>query len=257
MIRKYPRTPHLQGSGIQAGDEPALVDFDHLKGRQLVVEEKLDGANSGLSFDEEGALRLQSRGHFLEGGPREKHFTLFKTWANVHRGVFWERLGPRYLMYGEWLYAKHTIFYDHLPHYFCEFDVYDREADHFLDTARRRQLLEDLPVVSVPVLYQGPAPRRLLDFLGNSLYKSQDWWTRLAALAAELGLDWQRVQRETDPSPASEGLYVKVEEQGQVLERYKFVRSSFLTTVVDSESHWLDRPILPNQLAPDVDIFAC
>lgn len=257
MIHKYPRTPHLQGSGIQPGDEPAVVDFEHLKGRYLVVEEKLDGANSGLSFDQDGSLRLQSRGHFLDGGPREKHFALFKTWANVHRGPLWERLGRRYLMYGEWLYAKHTIFYDRLPHYFCEFDVYDRESELFLDTASRRELLENLPVVSVPVLYQGPAPRRLLDFLSDSLYKSGDWWPRLAELAHELGLDARRVQRETDPSPLSEGLYVKVEEQGQVLERYKFVRSSFLTTVVDSESHWLDRPIVPNQLAADVDIFAC
>ncbi|MFN8612757.1 MAG: RNA ligase family protein [Vulcanimicrobiota bacterium] len=254
---KYPRTPHLQGSGIQPGDEPAVVDFEHLKNRFVVVEEKLDGANAGLSFDENETLRLQSRGHYLDGGPREKHFALFKTWASVHQSTLLERLGSRYLMYGEWLYAKHTIFYDRLPHYFCEFDVYDREADLFLDTQRRRDLLLGLPVVSVPVLYAGPAPRRLLDFLTDSLYKSQDWWPRLAQLASELGLDAQRVQRETDPSPLSEGLYIKVEEQGRVLERYKFVRSSFLTTVVDSESHWLDRPIVPNQLDSEVDIFRC
>ncbi|MBS2039377.1 RNA ligase family protein [bacterium] len=254
---KYPRTPHLQGSGIQPGDEPAVVDFDHLRGRYLVVEEKLDGANAGLSFDQDGNLRLQSRGHYLDGGPREKHFALFKTWANVHQGSLFERLGSRYLMYGEWLYAKHTIFYDRLPHYFCEFDIYDRALNLFLDTQQRAELLKDLPVVSVPVLYSGEAPRKLLDFLANSLYKSQEWWPRLGELAVELGLDAGRVQRETDPSPLSEGLYIKVEEQGQVLERYKFVRSSFLTTVVDSESHWLDRPIVPNQLAPEVDIFTC
>lgn len=254
---KYPRTPHLQGSGIQPGDEPAVVDFEHLKNRNLVVEEKLDGANSGISFDEEGGLRLQSRGHYLDGGPREKHFALFKTWASVHQAALFQRLGSRYLMYGEWLYAKHTIFYDRLPHYFCEFDVFDRTLGIFLDTKQRRQLLGGLPVVSVPVLYDGPAPRKLLDFLGNSLYKSEDWWPRLAEISEGLGLDAHRVQRETDPSPLSEGLYIKVEEQGQVLERYKFVRSSFLTTVVDSESHWLDRPIVPNQLDSNVDIFAC
>jgi hypothetical protein len=52
-----------------------------------------------------------------------------------------------------------------------------------------------------------------------------------------------------------EGLYVKVEEQGRVVERYKFIRASFLTTVLDSGSHWLRRPILANQLAEGVDLF--
>lgn len=254
---KYPRTPHLEGSGIQPGDDPATADFSLLAGRSIVVEEKLDGANSGISFDEDGQLRLQSRGHYLDGGAREKHFALFKTWASVHQGAFWERLGSRYVMYGEWLYAKHTIFYDCLPHYFCEFDVWDRSQGLFLDTPGRSALLLNLPVVSVPVLYAGKAPRLLLDWMRPSLYKSEDWWSRLRELAAELRLDPERICRETDSSRMSEGLYIKVEEKGQVLERYKFVRSSFLTSVLDSESHWLDRPIVPNQLAPGVDLFSC
>jgi hypothetical protein len=45
------------------------------------------------------------------------------------------------VLYGEWLYAKHTIFYDRLPQYFLEFDVLDLESDAFLSTARRRELL--------------------------------------------------------------------------------------------------------------------
>ncbi|HZS43587.1 MAG TPA: DNA ligase, partial [Blastocatellia bacterium] len=61
---------------------------------------------------------------------------------------------------------------------------------------------------------------------------------------------------QTDPSDLMEGLYIKVEEQGRVVERYKFIRESFLTAVIDSETHWLDRPIIPNQLREGVDIFA-
>jgi len=51
------------------------------------------------------------------------------------------------------------------------------------------------------------------------------------------------------------GLYVKVEADGRVLERYKLLRASFLDTVAQSGSHWLDRPIVPNQLRPGVDLF--
>ena len=44
-------------------------------------------------------------------------------------------------MYGEWLYAKHTVYYDALPHYFLEFDIYDKEQAIFLSTKKRKELL--------------------------------------------------------------------------------------------------------------------
>jgi hypothetical protein len=82
MLLKYPRTPHLQGSRLQPGDaDLAAVAFPEIAGRYLVLEEKLDGANSAISFDTDGALRLQSRGHYLTGGPRERQFGPMKAWA--------------------------------------------------------------------------------------------------------------------------------------------------------------------------------
>jgi hypothetical protein len=33
------------------------------------------------------------------------------------------------------------------------------------------------------------------------------------------------------------------------------VRGGFLQAVFDSESHWMDRPILPNALAPGRTLF--
>ena len=52
-----------------------------------------------------------------------------------------------------------------------------------------------------------------------------------------------------------EGLYLKVEEEGRVVGRYKYVRADFLTAVVDSGTHWLKRPIVPNLLRDGVDLF--
>ncbi len=156
ILRKYPRTPHIEGSRLQPGDEDLdCVPFAALAGRHLVVEEKVDGANAALSFDAAGRLWLQSRGHFLTGGAREKHFDLFKQWAHCHADALRPALADRYVLYGEWLYAKHTVYYDALPHYFLEFDVLDRADDAFLSTERRRALLAGLPVVSVPVLREG------------------------------------------------------------------------------------------------------
>ncbi|MEU6752554.1 RNA ligase family protein, partial [Spirillospora sp. NPDC046719] len=159
MLRKYPRTRHIEGSRLQPGDHDlAARPFSAIAGRYLVVEEKLDGANCGISFSSDGELRLQSRGHYLTGGPRERQFGPLKAWAASVQHVLRERLGDRYVMYGEWLYAKHTVFYDALPHYFCEFDVLDQRDGTFLSTARRRELLAGTPVVSVPVLHEGTLP---------------------------------------------------------------------------------------------------
>lgn len=257
-IIKYPRTPHLEGSRLQPGDEDLdQVPFSRLAGRHIVVEEKVDGANAGLSFDDNGSLRLQSRGHYLTGGPRERHFALLKTWATVHQDALRERLGSARILYGEWLYAKHTVFYDLLPHYFMEFDVLDTERGEFLSTPRRAELLDGASITPVRVLYEGPARslEHLRSLMVNSHFKSAAWRARLDEVALGEKLDPARVRKETDAADVMEGLYLKVEEKGVVTERYKFVRASFLTSISDAGTHWLSRPIVPNQLAPGVDIF--
>jgi hypothetical protein len=258
QLYKYPRTPHVEGSRFQPGDDDlGWAPFVDLQGKYIVVEEKLDGANAGASFSRSGKLLLQSRGHFLDGGARERQFALFKTWATTHQQTLWELLADRYVLYGEWLYAKHTIFYDALPHYFFEFDLLDTETGEFLSTDRRRELLKDSPVVSAPVLWRGLARsvEHLQSLVTRSLYKTECWRDGLLAEARLCGQDIGLIRRQTDDSDLSEGLYIKVEAEGRVVERFKFVRASFLQAVSDSGSHWMDRPILPNKLREGCGIW--
>lgn len=255
---KYPRTRHIQGSRLQPGDEDLeAVPFDAIKNRFVVVEEKMDGANSAISFSNEGGLMLQSRGHFLTGGGRERHFDLLKTWAQTVADTIRDVIGSRYILYGEWLYAKHTIFYDQLPHYWLEFDVYDRETESYLSTAERKSLLHALPIAPVKVLFAGKLSsyKELTNLLGRSCFISNQSRTALQNDFVDRGLSVELILKQTDPTDLMEGLYIKIEENGVVRERYKFVRSSFLTAVVQSESHWLERPIIPNQLKEGVNIF--
>ena len=258
-IIKYPRTPHIEGSRLQPGDEDlSQIPFEEIAGLPLVIEEKIDGANSALSFDPSGQLLLQSRGHYLTGGYREKHYQLFKQWAGIHRDAFWQVLGCRYVMYGEWMYAKHSIFYDALPHYFMEFDLLDRQTGEFLSTERRHEMLKSLPVCSVPVLAKGTFTRMadVLRYLGNSCYITENHLDNLRTVTEKEGQSAERSLRETDAARTMEGLYLKVEENGQVTRRVKYVRSSFLQTVEQSQSHWLERPIIPNQLCrPISDLY--
>jgi hypothetical protein len=156
---KYPRTPHLRGSKLQDGDHDLeQVDVASLGGGVLVWEEKIDGANAAFSFTSDGAPQLQSRGHLLQGGAREGQFSLFKAWVETHQAGFRQAITTRYVVFGEWCFVKHTVFYDRLPHYFLEFDVFDRKTGSFLSTPARRRLLEGLPIVPVPVVHKGAPP---------------------------------------------------------------------------------------------------
>ena len=259
-LKKYPRTPHLEGSRLQLGDEDlSQIPFSDIAGKHLVVEEKIDGANSAISFSGDGEPLLQSRGHYLTGGWRERHYDLLKQWAGAHRDALYSVLGSRYILYGEWMYAKHTVYYDLLPHYFLEFDILDRETGRFLDTPTRHEMLRTVPVVSVPVLKEGGFQDKedLIKLLGHSNYISDRHFEHLREISCRLELDEERQCRETDPSADMEGLYIKIEEDGQVTGRLKYVRHGFFQAVQLSDSHWQSRPIVPNGLAIPLDaLFA-
>ncbi len=258
---KYPRTRHLQGSRMQAGDEDlADYPFEDIRGAFATLEEKVDGANCGISFDAQGTLRLQSRGHYLSGGPQERQFDLFKAWAGCFAAQLYELLGTDLIMYGEWLYAKHTVYYDQLPHYFMEFDIYDKVQGRFFSTEKRRALIKEAGadfICSVPVLWQGilAEPEDVTAHLGPSLFRSDRWEEALRTYCLAHGMDWELAKKQTDGSCLMEGIYIKIEEGDYVTDRLKYVRSSFLSRILSSESHWKDRPIVPNQLCGQADLF--
>ena len=266
-IAKYPRTPHLEGSGLQADDEPVahadrdLARLDATRDTTWVVEEKVDGANAGLSFDGAGELRLQSRGHFLDidGRPhRERHFNDFKTWARMHEAALLERLEDRYTIYGEWMGAVHTQFYDRLPSLFLEFDVLDRETDTWLSTRERDRLLAGLPLPPVPVLHEGAFPDRAAreTLIGPSLYRSDDWREALERNVSRSDARLDMVLDQIETGDVSEGLYLKAETPTGTVERYKHVRAGFVQTLIAHDTHWQSRPIVRNATAPGVDFLS-
>lgn len=248
-IIKYPRTPHISGSKLQPGDEDiSQIPFSEISDDYLVVEEKVDGANCAISFSESGEPLLQSRGHFLTGGYRERHYDLLKVFAASHKAELYELLGKKYIMYGEWLYAKHKVYYDALPDFFLEFDIFDKENKVFLSTENRRKILDGSCIKSVPVLGTGRFKTKdeLLKLLKKSLYVSDNPKQNLLYEVEKKGLDADRILAETDLSGLAEGLYVKAEENGVVTKRMKYVRYGYTQT--SSVEDWFDRPIIPNKI---------
>lgn len=256
-IIKYPRTQHLIGSTKSFGDDLEDILFEQIKNNYLVIEEKLDGSQAGISFDN-GKMILQSRGHELTGGGRERQFNLFKSWANTRQSDLYDILGNHLIMYGEYLFCKHTEFYNSLPHYFLEFDIFDKNTEQFWSTEKRHNALFGSPVVSVPVLQNGHfnSLDDITKLIGPSLAKNKNWQDDLKKTCQIWNLNYDSVCKETDMTELSEGLYIKVEEDDFVTGRLKYVRPDFFNKIIESGTHWLDRPICPNKLAEGVDIFA-
>jgi hypothetical protein len=107
---KYPRTPHLFGSTGTEDDRrlgPA-ESAAFIADPSLIVEEKLDGTNVGIHFTTRGRMVLQCRGHEITEGMHPQ-YDLFKQWTMVKRPVLEARLADRLILFGEWLYARHSV----------------------------------------------------------------------------------------------------------------------------------------------------
>lgn len=237
---KYPRTPHLFGSS-GTDDDKHLNESDSelfLKDPSLIVEEKIDGTNVGIHFDERGEIVLQCRGHLITAGMHPQ-YDLFKQWAMVKRNVLESMLARRFILFGEWVYAKHSIWYKSLPHYFFEFDIYDKHEAEFLDLKQRLELLEGTRIETVPVVHRGELRREQLDSLiGRSKFGSQFENPDSNAIDDRM-----------------EGLYLRTEKSGFVSGRAKVVRPEFVEKIKQS-AHWQHQAMVPNELADDADIWS-
>ncbi len=237
---KYPRTPHLFGSKgtdddrhLGAGDSARFIADS-----SLIVEEKLDGTNVGLHFTSGGRMVLQCRGHEIREGMHPQ-YDLFKQWTAVKRPLLEEMLGSRFILFGEWLYAKHSVFYRALTHYLFEFDIYDKDESGFLSLERRKALLDGTGIQTVPVIHCGRATQeQLLSLIGES------------AFGAEFD---NPLTGETDHR--MEGIYLRIEAGGKATGRAKMVRPEFVERVKQSE-HWQHQIMVPNRLAEGADIWS-
>lgn len=237
---KYPRTPHLFGSRGTADDKhmDEAESLAFIKDESLIVEEKIDGTNVGVHFSDDGQLVLQCRGHLITEGMHPQ-YDLFKQWATVKRHELESRLTSRYLLFGEWVYARHSVAYRKLPHYFFEFDIFDKQAGVFLDLAARLELLDGTGVQTVPVVHQGPVSRKQLpQLIGRSQFDSH-FDNPLTGQVDSL----------------MEGIYLRTEADGKVTGRAKFVRPEFVEKIKQS-THWQQQAMVPNQLADDADIWS-
>jgi hypothetical protein len=142
------------------------------------------------------------------------------NWISQHPGIF-QILTPELVLFGEWLYAKHSIHYTDLPSYFMVFDIYNKKEDKFLSVAERDLLLKD---TGIPVVRQ----------LGQGNYTLE----QLKALLNQTSQFY---------SGPIEGIYLRVDNDKFLSQRAKVVRADFLEKGEDSEvEHWSKKQLVKN-----------
>jgi hypothetical protein len=248
---KLPRTTHIEGSRLESGQlDPDSITFDKLSNKFLVIEEKVDGTGVSISLDSHLDLQINHRGSPAIG----KEFKALHTWADKHWEDLLFLLSERYILFGEWMYHKHTIFYDNLPHFFLESDIYDQERNIWLSTSARNNLLKGHTYIKqVPVIaaFKPSALWQITDLVGKTKFQSDQWQNALKEKCSLMGANFETVLKETDSSGMMEGLYIKHEDDFQVKGRYKYVRHEFLQSITNSGTHLIDRQFVNNMLMAD------
>lgn len=136
---KYPRTPHLPFSPGATNDDRRLSNVDCLLRIPLILTEKMDGSN----------ICLESHAVFSRSHGRSPTHPSFDQLKALHASIK-HRIPPEIQIFGEWLYARHSIGYFSLPNYLLIFGV--RENHLWAPWEDVTLWAEELEVPTVPIL---------------------------------------------------------------------------------------------------------
>jgi|694.fasta_scaffold76848_4 hypothetical protein len=216
----YPSIPHLTvlpGNVVRSDKILSQEEQSKFLSDQILIEEKIDGANVGISFDEDGAVRLQNRNTILIDQSAWQWGPLFE-WLIFKSPKLLNALADRYILFGEWCYAVHSIYYDSLPDWFLGFDIYDTDTARFLDVDERNQKFMHMDIHSVPRIAES-------HFTLDNLVK--------------------RLERSKFSNEEAEGIVLRRIPLGDGIFRAKLVRPNFIQNI---NEHWTKRPRRINKL---------
>lgn len=210
LLIKFPRTRHLMNLGAMARDDLLMskTDIKNMLDGEITVEEKIDGANLGFRLSSDGKIMAQNRSHYVSSSYHPQ-FKKLDQWIESHKFDLIDILSRgNYIIYGEWLYSKHSINYTNLPDYFIMFDLYDIDTKSFFSRDYIEQLLESKDISLVPLMFKG---KTNLDNLKKLVHTKSQFYEGMV-----------------------EGVYVRSFESNKVKYRGKIVRSDFIC----GDEHW-------------------
>lgn len=116
---KYPKTPYFTFSESKCTDdirESGFFNIENFLNKRLIVTIKMDGSNCVWTHD-----------YIAARNGKQANGTSFDYAKQLHSAIR-DRIPEHLYIYGEWLYAKHSIFYEKdlsLDGYFQVFGIYD------------------------------------------------------------------------------------------------------------------------------------
>lgn len=147
MSTKYPRTYHLPFSKGATKDDK-IVDsnwFDYFKNKEIIITEKLDGSNTALTHN-----GVFARSHATQTTNEwDRYITAYNGLYDKVKNL----ISENEIVYGENLYAIHSIEYTKLPSYFFIFNI--RDDKEFYSWDEISEMAEMMGILTVPVLYRG------------------------------------------------------------------------------------------------------
>ena len=142
-MSKYGRTYHLPWSPGTTSDDRISKSVESLLGIDIVVTEKLDGENCGMT---DGGVYARSHATFTTSAWSREVRTL-------HKQSIENSLGEGVFLFGENMEGIHSIEYLNLTSYFYIFGVRDNGIWIPWSKVEEYSYLLDLP--TVPVLFKG------------------------------------------------------------------------------------------------------
>lgn len=213
--QKYPRTYHLPWSEGKSNDDKVAKDVSSLLNRPIVISEKLDGGNCSLELD---GCFARTHSH----SPKHPAFDVLKA---LHAKVK-DLIPLNVQVFGELLYAKHTLSYIFLPGYFLVFGIRNLEDSYWLSWSSVKEFATNLDIPTVPALWEG---------IAKSEKELQTITTDIAHEPSCYGA-------------VREGVVVRIQDAFADDEFNKSVMKWVRKDHVDGEEHWMHKEIVKNGL---------
>ena len=145
---KYPKTPHLPWSETIGADDKKLKDDSQFCGRRVVITEKMDGENTIIYRDGYHARSIDS----VHRG--------YHSWLLAHLPQFQYLLNKNERICREYLYAKHSIYYNNLADYFLGFSIWTNNICWSWEDSIKE--FNRLNLALVPIIYIGEYNRDIM-----------------------------------------------------------------------------------------------
>ncbi len=142
-MSKYNRTYHFPFSPGATNDDRIAETMSNLIGQEIVITEKLDGENCGMT---DGGVYARSHAAYTTS-PWSKEV------RNLHKLVVEDELGDGVYLFGENMEGIHSISYSNLTSYFYIFGMRDNNIWVPWEKVEEYAYLLDIP--TVPVLFKG------------------------------------------------------------------------------------------------------